>query len=78
MKTAAIATTVVILMILTTTSAHAAEFVFDPLSGDTPKKIDFLVPAALMAVALTLGALIIALERRKAKGIWFSNSETLK
>ena len=78
MKTVAIATTVVILMILATTNAYAVEFVFDPHSGDATKKVDFLVPAALVVIALVLGGLIIALERRKAKGIWFSNSGTLK
>ena len=78
MKSAAFATSLITLMIVATSNAYAVEFVFDPLSGDTTKKIDILVPAALVAIALVLGALIIALERRKAKGIWFSNSETLK
>lgn len=77
MRTAALAISVITVMILTS-SAYAAQFAFDPLSGNATKQADSLIPAGLVAIASLFGALIIVLERKKSKGIWFSNRERLK
>jgi hypothetical protein len=33
---------------------------------------------SIVAIASLIGAVLILLERRKAKGIWFSNSERMR
>jgi hypothetical protein len=63
---------------LVTDNAFAAQFAFDPDSGTGIKQQGILIPAAIVAMAFLLGAILIVLERRKARGIWFSNSERLK
>lgn len=66
------------LIMLVTDNAFAAQFAFDPQSAFGLKQQGSLIPVAIVATALLLGALLIVLERRKARGIWFSNSERLK
>jgi hypothetical protein len=78
MRSAILAVASIMLVTLAATNAYAVEFVFDPLSGSATKQVDSAIPAALVAVALLVGALVIVLERKKARGIWFSNNERLK
>ena len=66
------------LLLLVTNNAFAAQFAFDPHSGTGVKNQASLVPAAIVAMAFLLGTILIVLERRKARGIWFSNSERLR
>ena len=66
------------LLFLATTNAYAAQFSFDPSSGEPYGHIDFRMPAAIIAVVSVAGAFVIINERRKAKGIWFSDSGPLK
>lgn len=63
---------------LVSDNAFAAQFAFDPHSGIGSKQPGSLLPVAIIAVASLLEAILIALERKKAKGIWFSNSGRLK
>lgn len=63
---------------LVTANAYAMQFSFDPSTGETYGQIDIRLPAGLVAVALAAGGLLIINERRKAKGIWFSDSGRLK
>ena len=60
------------------TNSYAAQFSFDPSSGTKVERSGSIIPLAIVAIASLVGALLIALERKKAKGIWFSNSERLK
>ena len=78
MGTAAFTLVTSALLVLVTDNALAAQFAFDPHSGIGSKQPGSLIPVAIIAIASLLGAILIALERRKAKGIWFSNSERLK
>ena len=78
MRTVALTLVTSALLVLATDDALAAQFAFDPHSGIGPKQPGSLIPVAIIAIASLLGAILIALERRKAKGIWFSNSERLK
>ena len=78
MRTAAFTLVTLAILVLVTDNAFAAQFAFDPHSGIGSKKPGSLIPVAIIATASLLGAILIALERRKAKGIWFSNSERLK
>ena len=58
--------------------AYAVKFSFDPSSGTPLMAANYALPSAIIAVASILGAIIIAFERKKAKGIWFSDGERLK
>lgn len=78
MRTTALAIAALATLALAATNAHAAQFTFDPDSGINVKKSDNLVPIAIIAIASLIGALLIALERKKAKGIWFSNSGRMR
>jgi hypothetical protein len=66
------------LLFLVTVDAYAMQFSFDPSTGEIYDQIDIRLPAGLVAVALAAGAFLIINERRKAKGIWFSDSGRLK
>lgn len=66
------------LLLLVTNNAFAAQFAFDPHSPTGVKNQVSLVPATIVAMAFLLGTILIVLERRKARGIWFSNSERLR
>ena len=65
-------------LFLATASAYATQFSFDPSTGEPHGQFDFGMPAAIIAIASIAGAFLIINERRKAKGIWFSDSERLK
>jgi hypothetical protein len=78
MRVAVLTLMTLALFVLVADNAFAAQFAFDPRSGMGSKQLGSLIPVAIIAVALLLGAILIALERKKAKGIWFSNSERLK
>lgn len=78
MRSAIFAITFIMMVTLAASNAYAVEFIFDPLSGNATKQVDYTVPAAFVGIAMLVGALVIVLERKKAKGIWFSNSERLK
>jgi hypothetical protein len=66
------------LLFLVTANAYATQFSFDPSTGEIYDQIDIRLPAGLVAAALAAGGLLIINERRKAKGIWFSDSGRLK
>lgn len=59
-------------------TASATQFSFDPALDVNPSDADFSLPAALIAIASVVDGLLILLERSKALGIWFSNSEKLR
>ena len=65
-------------VLLSTSNAYAAQFSFNPSTGESYGQADFTLPAVIIAAVSAAGALLILNERRKAKGIWFSNSERLK
>jgi hypothetical protein len=60
------------------TNSYASQFAFDPDSRINFGKPDNIVPIGIIVIACLVGAVIIAMERRKAKGIWFSNSERMR
>ena len=66
------------LLFLATTNAYAAQFSFDPSSGEPYGHIDFRMPAAIIAEVSVAGVFLIINERRKARGIWFSDNGPLK
>lgn len=66
------------LLFIVTANAYAMQFSFDPSTGEIYDQIDIRLPAGLVAVALAAGGLLLINERRKAKGIWFSDSGRLK
>jgi hypothetical protein len=69
-----------LMMMLTTTASavHAVQFSFDPSSGEPYGQVDFGMPALLIGLAAITGFLLVINERRKAKGIWFSNNERMR
>jgi hypothetical protein len=66
------------LLFLVTANAYATQFSFNPSTGELYGQIDIRLPAALVAVTSAAGAFLIINERRKAKGLWFSDSGRLK
>lgn len=66
------------LLFLANVSAYAEQFSFDPATGQPAARFDLTMPAALVGIIAAAGVILIIHERRKAKGIWFSNSEPLK
>jgi uncharacterized integral membrane protein len=70
--------TPIALLFLATTNAYATQFSFNTSTGEPSGQFDFSLPAAMIALASVVGAILIIYERRKARGIWFSNSERLK
>ena len=73
-----LAVPVVLVLFLATANAYATQFSFNPSTGEPYGQFDLRVPAAIVAAASVAGALLIVSERRRAKGIWFSDSERLK
>jgi hypothetical protein len=69
-----------LMMMLTTTASavYAVQFSFDPSSGEPYGQVDFGMPALLIGLAAIAGFLLVINERRKAKGIWFSNNERMR
>ena len=79
MRTLALTVSSIALVLFSaSSSAFAAQFSFDPTSGDAFRQADYTVPAVLIAIASLVGGLLIVLERKKASGIWFSNDERLR
>ena len=78
MRAYLLAVPMILSLFLATTNANAVQFSFDPSTGNSFKPADFGLPAIIIASASLVGALLIINERRKARGIWFSNSERLK
>lgn len=68
----------IVLLVLAATNAYAMQFSFDPSTGESQRQINFSLPAAMIAIISVAGALLVIRERRKARGIWFSDSERLK
>ncbi len=68
------------MMMLTTTASavYAVQFSFDPSSGEPYGQVDFGMPALLIGLAAITGFLLMINERRRAKGIWFSNNERMR
>jgi hypothetical protein len=68
------------MLLLTTTASavYAVQFSFDPSSGEPYGQVDFGMPALLIGLAAIAGFLLVINERRKAKGIWFSNNERMR
>lgn len=73
-----LATAPIVLLFIVTTNAYAVQFSFNTSTGEPLGQLDFRLPAVLIALASAIGALLIINERKKTKGIWFSNSERLK
>ena len=69
---------VVLAFFMATTNVYALQFSFNPSTAESLKSSNFELPGALIGIASLIGALLIITERKKAKGIWFSNSERLK
>ncbi len=61
-----------------TTNVYAIQFSFNPSTGESPKPVGFGLPATIIGVASLVGAVLIIQERKKARGIWFSDRERLK
>ena len=72
------AVAILLFLAITTTNAYAEEFQFDPSTGQVFKAGDFALPGLLIALASAVGAFLLINEKRKAKGIWFSNSEKMR
>lgn len=70
--------TLTLLLAVVTTNAYAAKFSFDPSTGESLSNIDYRLPAVLISTTSIVGALLIINERKKANGVWFSNSGRLK
>ncbi|HEX7032221.1 MAG TPA: hypothetical protein VF172_04405 [Nitrososphaera sp.] len=68
----------VTLLFLAVADAYATSFSFNPSTGELYGQIDIRLPAAIVAVTSAAGVFLIINERRKAKGIWFSDSGRLK
>jgi hypothetical protein len=68
----------VALLFFMTASAYATSFSFNPSTGELYDQADIRLPAAIVAVTSATGVFLIINERRKAKGIWFSDSGRLK
>jgi hypothetical protein len=66
------------LLFLATANAYAAQFSFDPSTGEPQRQINSSLPAALIMIIFIAGVFLIIRERKKAKGIWFSDSRRLK
>jgi hypothetical protein len=66
------------LLFLVAANAYAVQFSFDPSTGEPQRQIHFSLPIAIIAIVSIAGAFLIIHERRKARGIWFSDSERLK
>jgi hypothetical protein len=77
---AALAAILFLMIILATTASavYAVQFSFDPSSGEPYGQVDFGMPALLIGLAAITGFLLVINERRKAKGIWFSNNERMR
>ncbi len=72
------AVAILLFLATTTTNAYAEQFSFDPSTGQVFRAGDFALPGLLIGIASLVGALLIINEKRKAKGIWFSNSEKMR
>ena len=66
------------LLVLVMDNAFAVQFAFDPHTAIATRQQASPIPVAIVAIAFLLGSILIVLERRKAKGIWFSNSGRLR
>lgn len=69
---------VVAFSVFGTPGAFAMQVAFDPGSRTYVGQLDALMPVGLVILALLVGSLLIVLERRKARGIWFSDAKKLK
>ena len=78
MKVLTLAVPIVLLLFLAATNAYAAQFSFNPSTGAPYGQSDFRLPVGIVALMSAAGAILIVHERKKAKGIWFSDSERLK
>ncbi|HXG08113.1 MAG TPA: hypothetical protein VNI77_12400 [Nitrososphaera sp.] len=68
----------VALLFFAVTNAYAMSFSFNPSTGELYHQMDIRLPAAIVAVTSAAGLFLIFNERKKAKGIWFSDSGRLK
>jgi hypothetical protein len=66
------------LLFIVANNAYATQFYFNTSSGKPSSQLNFGLPAIMIALASVVGALLIIKERKKARGIWFSNNERLK
>ena len=67
-----------LLLFLAATNAYAMQFSFNASTGVPYNQSDLRLPVGIVALMSAAGALLIVHERKKAKGIWFSDSERLK
>ena len=68
----------IVLLFLAMANAYATQFPSDASTGESYGQSDFGLPAATITIVSAAGAFLIISERRKARGIWFSDSERLK
>jgi hypothetical protein len=66
------------LLLLAGSTAEAAQFSFDVASGDVVDRPDSIIPVGLVVAVSLIGALLIVLERKKARGIWSTNDRRLR
>ena len=78
MRAAILTIAVIATVVMAPASALATQFSFDPVAVISPHNTDFSLPVSLVAIVSLLGGLVILLERKKARGIWFSNNERLR
>jgi hypothetical protein len=77
-KALTLAVPIMLLLFLAATNAYAAQFSFNPSTGAPYGQSDLRVPVGIVVLVSAAGAFLIVHERKKAKGIWFSDSERLK
>lgn len=65
-------------MVTMFSNASALQFSFDPNGGYVLAQQNYALPALLIGLVSLGGIFVAAGERKKAKGIWFSNRERLR
>ena len=68
----------IVFLFLAAVDVYTVQISFDPVTGEPHRQFVFRLPTGLIGIAAAAGAFLIIHERRKAKGIWFSNSEPLE
>jgi len=62
----------------TFSNASAMKFSFDPQADYVYSQPSYAVPAVIISLVAILGISVMIGERKKAKGIWFSNPGSLR
>lgn len=77
MKFGTLITPVALLLVVGST-AEAAQFSFDVVSEEATGRPDSIIPVGLVVAVSLIGALLIVLERKKARGMWSTNDRRLR